>query len=240
VVEGIIPFFLFYLVSYNTVYAHAEIIQSEDLYADVRDALKTLNKMDFDKLIVLVRTYIMNCMLCMKMCLQLASEEARVTTSVKPASARVLQMLNLRNIVKNLPLLQKALAGSRSQLLGIIHEVLFRSSLCSSCGSELPTKMISDERLSKIESLVDANLNEDGAPAKVLLLLPLLQLAKSDHSNDRVVLAPSMHVSMQSEYVSPGQIGDTTILTSPQRQTAIACSMSRARRTKKTSATSSS
>lgn len=107
-----------------------EIIQSEDLYADVRDALKTLNKMDFDKLIV-----------------SLASEETRVTSSVKPASARVLQMLNLRSVVKNLPLLQKALAGSRSQLLGIIHE------------------MISDERLSQIESLVDANLNE-GVPAK--------------------------------------------------------------------------
>lgn len=32
-------------------------------------------------------------------------------------------MLNLRNVVRNLPLLQKALEGSRSQLLKIIHNV---------------------------------------------------------------------------------------------------------------------
>jgi len=32
-------------------------------------------------------------------------------------------MLNLRNVVRNLPLLQKALEGSRSQLLQIIHDV---------------------------------------------------------------------------------------------------------------------
>lgn len=37
-------------------------------------------------------------------------------------------------------------------------------------------KMIMDERLSKIESLVDANLNEDSAPAKVVLLLVSLML----------------------------------------------------------------
>jgi hypothetical protein len=39
------------------VCARAEIVQSENLYADIRDALKILNKMDFDKLIVSVRIH---------------------------------------------------------------------------------------------------------------------------------------------------------------------------------------
>ncbi|GLB36707.1 putative mutS family domain IV [Lyophyllum shimeji] len=108
-----------------------EFIQTEDRYTDVRDALKTFNKMDFDKLIA-----------------SLAAQEVRIANTAKPASARVLQMLNLRSVVKNLPLLQKALAGSRSQLLQIIHD------------------LISDERLANIEALVNANLNEEGAPAK--------------------------------------------------------------------------
>lgn len=60
--------------------------------------------------------------------------------------------------------------------------------------------MISDERLSQIESLVDANLNE-GVPAKVILLLALQQY-KSEYSNDREVLALSMHGSTQLKYVS--------------------------------------
>jgi len=58
---------------------------------------------------------------------QLASTEAKVTTAAKPASQRVVQILNLRNIVKNLPLLRKALEGSHSQLLKIVHEVFYYS-----------------------------------------------------------------------------------------------------------------
>ncbi|KAG6820131.1 hypothetical protein H0H93_005006 [Arthromyces matolae] len=104
---------------------------TEDKYTEVRDALRAFNKMDFDKLIV-----------------SLAAQEVRVANTAKVASARTLQMLNLRNVVKNLPLLQKALNGSQAQLLRIIHD------------------LISDERLAKIENLVNANLNEDGAPAK--------------------------------------------------------------------------
>ncbi|KAF8168490.1 muts domain V-domain-containing protein [Crassisporium funariophilum] len=106
-----------------------ELINAEDRFTYVRDALKTLNKMDFDKLI-------------------LASSEARVTTSAKPASQRVLQILNLRNVVKNIPLLRKSLEGSRSQLLRIVHD------------------MLSDERIANIESLVSASLNEEGPPSK--------------------------------------------------------------------------
>ncbi|KAJ3510448.1 hypothetical protein NLJ89_g4672 [Agrocybe chaxingu] len=108
-----------------------ELINAEDRFTYVRDALKTLNKMDFDKLIV-----------------ALASSEARPTTSAKPASQRVLQILNLRSVVKNVPLLRKALEGCRSQLLQIILD------------------MISDERIDKISDLVSERLNEESAASK--------------------------------------------------------------------------
>ncbi|KAF9805911.1 hypothetical protein IEO21_08898 [Rhodonia placenta] len=108
-----------------------ELIQGEDRFNEVKNALKTFNKMDFDKLIC-----------------SLAASEARDTTNAKPAAARVAQMLNLRNIVKSLPLLANALQGSRSELLKIVAD------------------MISDERLEKIEQLVRQSLNEEAVPAK--------------------------------------------------------------------------
>ncbi|KAJ7079998.1 muts domain V-domain-containing protein [Mycena belliarum] len=108
-----------------------ELVQSEERFTDIRAGLKPLNKMDFDKLIA-----------------SLASSSTKETSAAKPAAARVSQMLDLRNLVRNLPALQKALEGSQSQLLKIICD------------------MLSDERLAKIEHLVCENLNEDGAPAK--------------------------------------------------------------------------
>ncbi|KAG2023704.1 DNA mismatch repair protein MSH2, variant 3 [Coprinopsis cinerea AmutBmut pab1-1] len=108
-----------------------ELINSEDRFNYVRDALKALNKMDLDKLII-----------------SLASSEARETSSAKMASQRVSQMLNLRNIVAQIPLLRTALQGCRSQLLRIICD------------------MIADERLEIIQQLVNANLNEETTPAK--------------------------------------------------------------------------
>ncbi|KAM5542142.1 hypothetical protein V8D89_004015 [Ganoderma adspersum] len=108
-----------------------EFIQTEDRFSDVKDALKSLNKLDFDKLIC-----------------SLASSEVRDVSSSKVASAKVSQILNLRNIVQSLPRLLKALEGSRSQLLQIIAE------------------MISDGRLEKIEKAVCSRLNEETTPAK--------------------------------------------------------------------------
>ncbi|KAF9007936.1 muts domain V-domain-containing protein [Cyathus striatus] len=108
-----------------------ELIQTEDRFTAIRDALKTLNKMDLDKLIA-----------------SLASSEAHPTATAKPASQRVSQILNLQSVVKNVPLLRKALEGSRSQLLQVIYS------------------MLSDERLEKVNGLVIANLNEDCTPAK--------------------------------------------------------------------------
>ncbi|KAJ4477826.1 muts domain V-domain-containing protein [Lentinula edodes] len=108
-----------------------ELVQDEDLFNEVRSALKTLNSMDFDKLIA-----------------TLAASETIVTNSAKAASNRVTQMLNLRNAVRNLPLLQKSLENTKSQLLRIIRDMLL------------------DERLEKIDSLIRASLNEDTAPTK--------------------------------------------------------------------------
>ncbi|OSD05707.1 hypothetical protein PYCCODRAFT_1384678 [Trametes coccinea BRFM310] len=108
-----------------------ELIQSEDRFGEMKNALKPFNKLDLDKLIS-----------------SLASCEVREISSAKTASARVAQMLNLRNIVQSLPRLAKALQGSRSQLLQIILE------------------MISDDRLDKIAELVGNSLNDEAVPAK--------------------------------------------------------------------------
>ncbi|PPQ78808.1 hypothetical protein CVT25_010677 [Psilocybe cyanescens] len=108
-----------------------ELINAEDRFSYTRDALKTLNKMDFDKLIV-----------------ALASSEVRASTNAKPASQRISQILNLRNVVKNIPLLRKALEGCYSQLLRIVCD------------------MLSDERIDKIDKLISLHLNEEGAPLK--------------------------------------------------------------------------
>ncbi|TBU46298.1 muts domain V-domain-containing protein [Dichomitus squalens] len=108
-----------------------ELIQTEDRFIEVKNALKSLNKVDFDQLIS-----------------SLASSEAREATNAKLASARIAQMLNLRNIVQSLPRLAKALEGSRSQLLQIIAE------------------MISDERLEKMEKAISESLNEEATPAR--------------------------------------------------------------------------
>ncbi|KIP02571.1 hypothetical protein PHLGIDRAFT_26530 [Phlebiopsis gigantea 11061_1 CR5-6] len=108
-----------------------ELVQTEERFHEVKDALKTMHNLDFDKLIS-----------------SLVSSEARDFNTAKMAAARVSQMLNLRSIVKNMPLLARALTGSRSQLLQIIQD------------------MISDERLEKIEQLVSSSLNDQSVLQK--------------------------------------------------------------------------
>lgn len=116
-----------------------ELIQREDKFAEVRDALKRLNKLDFDKLIS-----------------SLTSSEVRESHGSKSAFSRVSQMLSLQSIVRSLPFLQKALAGSKSQLLQIVHD------------------MVSDKRLVFITDLIADNLNEEAGPVKVVFLGSLL------------------------------------------------------------------
>ncbi|KIK81485.1 hypothetical protein PAXRUDRAFT_35858 [Paxillus rubicundulus Ve08.2h10] len=108
-----------------------ELVQSEDRFSEIRDALKGLNKQDFDKLIS-----------------SLAASEVRVSGTAKSASARVSQMLNLQSVVRGLPFLQKALMGSKPQLLQIIHD------------------MISDNRLALIADLIADNLNDELGSSK--------------------------------------------------------------------------
>jgi hypothetical protein len=56
---------------------------------------------------------------------QLASNETREASSARTASLRVTQMLNLKDVMRHLPTLQKALVGSKSELLKIICNVRY-------------------------------------------------------------------------------------------------------------------
>ncbi|KAG8923711.1 MutS protein msh4 [Tulasnella sp. 418] len=103
-----------------------ELIQSEDKYTLVKDALRSLKRVDLDKLIV-----------------SLTTSESKPTSTTQVAAARVSRMLNLRNVIRSLPTLQQALQGSQCRLLNIILE------------------MISDERIAKIDRLIQETLNDD-------------------------------------------------------------------------------
>lgn len=72
--------------------------------------------------------------------------------------------------MKYIPSLKRALAGSESQLLRIVHEVWANFELLSLETADYVLKMISDERLTIIEQLVCANLNEETIAAKVYFL----------------------------------------------------------------------
>ncbi|KAF7372036.1 MutS 4 [Mycena venus] len=119
------------LLRVNILSPITELVNSETRFIEVRAGLKALNKMDFDRLIACFVT-----------------SDIEPTDAAKFAAARVSQMLDLRNVVRTLPVLQNVLEGSQSQLLKVIY------------------KMLSDERLAKIERFVCEHLNEDGARAK--------------------------------------------------------------------------
>ena len=91
---------------------------------EVKDALKHLCKVDLDKLISAVRTTTAH-LLCVSISkdAQLTSNETREACSTRTASSRVTHMLNLRGVVRHLPALQKAVIGSKSELLCIICDV---------------------------------------------------------------------------------------------------------------------
>lgn len=60
---------------------------------------------------------------------QLAASEARVSNGARAASSRVSQMLQLRSVVKNIPIVRDAVKGCRSRLLEIVCDV----SICLMC-----------------------------------------------------------------------------------------------------------
>ncbi|KAF8607234.1 hypothetical protein BDV93DRAFT_467924 [Ceratobasidium sp. AG-I] len=107
-----------------------ELVNDEEKYTAIRDALKTLKKVDLDKLIA-----------------QLTTSENRpvggVSGNAKGASARVDQIITLRNVVRSLPGVVKALQGCRSSLLCMI------------------ANMLDDERVRSIDEMVSQGLNDD-------------------------------------------------------------------------------
>ncbi|KAI6043781.1 muts domain V-domain-containing protein [Pisolithus marmoratus] len=125
-----------------------ELVQREDKFAEVRDALKRLNKLDFDKLIASASPPYCLDAAHLLFLIQLASSEVRVSHATKSAFSRVSQMLSLQSIIRSLPFLQNALGGCNSQLLQMAYD------------------MISDKRLAFIADIIADNLNEEAGPVK--------------------------------------------------------------------------
>ncbi|QRV84814.1 DNA mismatch repair protein MutS [Ceratobasidium sp. AG-Ba] len=88
-----------------------ELVNDEEKYTAIRDALKPIKKIDLDKLIA-----------------QLTTSESRPvggsTGNAKGASVRVEQLVNLRNVIRGLPKIVKSLQGCRSSLLMMISDML--------------------------------------------------------------------------------------------------------------------
>lgn len=111
-------------ISYSDSFS--ELVRSEDRFTEVKDALKQLCKVDLDKLISSVRVRIkLHSESSLLTTMQLASNETREASSARTASSRVTQMLNLKDVMRHLPALQKALVGSKSELLKIICNVRY-------------------------------------------------------------------------------------------------------------------
>ncbi|KAL5518469.1 MSH4 [Sanghuangporus vaninii] len=84
-----------------------ELIQAEDKFNAVRDGLRSVNKLDLDKLIS-----------------SFATSEARVSNAARFAASRVSQMLQLRGFVKQIPTVRDAIKGCQSRLLKIVYDML--------------------------------------------------------------------------------------------------------------------
>ncbi|KAH9036606.1 muts domain V-domain-containing protein [Lactarius pseudohatsudake] len=160
-----------------------ELVRCEDRFTEVKDALKHLCKVDLDKLIS-----------------ALASNETREACSARTASSRVTHMLNLRGVVRHVPALQKALVGSKSELLCIICD------------------MLSDQRLVEIERLVSESLNEGASLQKTGIAAvnarvyavkancnPLLDVARETYK-ENVGDIHALHASIQKEDDLPVQL----------------------------------
>ncbi|CUA71875.1 MutS protein homolog 4 [Rhizoctonia solani] len=111
-----------------------ELVNDEEKYTAIRDALKLLRNIDFDKLIA-----------------QLSTSDTHPvggpSGNARGASARVEQIMKLRDVVRNLPGVVKALQGCRSHLLRMI------------------TDMLDDERVKSIDDMISQGLNDDALSA---------------------------------------------------------------------------
>jgi DNA mismatch repair protein MSH4 len=89
--------------------AVAELVRSEETYTAIRDALRGVQKVDLDKLVI-----------------RLAAVDRRAPAgagSVKVAFERMGQLLDLQKIIKNVPAIGRAAHLASSQLLKVIGEV---------------------------------------------------------------------------------------------------------------------
>ncbi|CAE6433500.1 unnamed protein product [Rhizoctonia solani] len=111
-----------------------ELANDEEKYTAIRDALKLLRNIDFDKLIA-----------------QLSTSDTHPvggpSGNARGASARVEQIMKLREVVRSLPGVVKALQGCRSHLLRMI------------------TDMLDDERVKSIDDMISQGLNDDALSA---------------------------------------------------------------------------
>ncbi|CAE6423869.1 unnamed protein product [Rhizoctonia solani] len=113
-----------------------EVVQvnDEEKYTAIRDALKLIKKIDFDKLIA-----------------QLSTSDTHPvggpSGNARGASVRVEQIMTLRNVVRSLPGVFRALQGCQSYLLRMMAD------------------MLDDERVKSIDEMVSQGLNDDALSA---------------------------------------------------------------------------
>ncbi|KAK0440784.1 muts domain V-domain-containing protein [Armillaria borealis] len=142
-----------------------EFVKSEDAFNNVKTALKPMNKMDFDKLIV-----------------SLASSETKPTTTAQGASTRVSQMLNLRNIVKCIPQLQEALAGCKSHLLRIVFDMVSDERIANI--ERLITKSLNEDTLPSKHGIGAVNARVHAVKANYNRLLDVARETYKENVGD--------------------------------------------------------
>ena len=127
-----------------------EIVQTEDIYNAIRMALRAINKMDLDKLIISVRLYSARIGGNLINCLQIITiNPEHQISNPRDASSHVQTLLSLRNMVRCIPAIRRALESAGCAMLCTIAQLL------------------QDHRLSQVESLLAAGLNDDAGMAKV-------------------------------------------------------------------------
>jgi len=127
-----------------------EIVQTEDIYNAIRMALRAINKMDLDKLIISVRLYKAQIGGNLIDWLQIITiNPEHQTSNPRDASSHVQTLLSLRNMVRCIPAIQRTLESAGCAMLRTIAQLL------------------QDHRLSQVESLLAAGLNDDAGMAKV-------------------------------------------------------------------------
>jgi len=130
------------------------------MFNEVRSALKMLTKHDLDKLIASVSYTSPHPDPRLRFPQFIACDPRAPAKSSTPIVTRITQMLQLRNIVRNLPDLRGSLSGVSSKLLQII-SIVSPALDDHTVYSRPPGQMISDKRIEAIDSLIASSLNEE-------------------------------------------------------------------------------